>query len=70
MGGIDRILRAGAGALMVYFGYFDANVIDDGLLRGVLMLIGAIMIIVASISFCPLYILIDFSSVPENASNE
>ncbi|MCX6082354.1 MAG: DUF2892 domain-containing protein [Chloroflexi bacterium] len=57
---IDRIIRAIAGVVLLYLGF-------GGVLGGALALVadalGAILLLTAAIGFCPIYALINFSTL-------
>lgn len=65
IGGIDRILRIGVGLLLIYLGLINNQIITDELARVVLIVFGSLSVFVASIAFCPLYKLIDFSTISD-----
>ena len=65
VGLLDRILRLGIGSLFVYFGLIDHSLIKDPLAGVLLGAMGGMFILIALIAYCPLYGLIEFSTVRE-----
>jgi len=65
VGLLDRILRIGIGSLFIYFGLVDHTLIKDSLAGVLLGGMGGMFILIALIAYCPLYSLIDFTTVRE-----
>ena len=61
----DRILRAGIGLGAMYFGFYSHYLITDREAALVLGSIGLISLLVALAGNCPVYRLIDFSSLKQ-----
>jgi hypothetical protein len=64
VGLIDRILRAGIGAAMIYVGFLNPTLVADHVARMVLGGMGVIMIVVATVGICPMYSAIGFTTAP------
>jgi len=62
LGMIDRILRGGISAAMIYFGFFSQHLITDHLAGLILGGMGAGMLLIALGGYCPLYAFIGFST--------
>jgi Inner membrane protein YgaP-like, transmembrane domain len=65
VGLIDRVLRTGLGSLFIYLGFLGGTLIHDPLAGALLGGIGVLFVVIAMISWCPLYNLIDFSTANE-----
>lgn len=68
IGGIDRILRIGVGLILLYLGLINTQIITDEFARIALVVFGGLSIFIASIAICPLYKLIDFSTISDKKS--
>jgi len=69
IGAIDRVLRSGIGAMMLYFGFFNQILISDAVARMALGTMGVFMLFIAFIGICPMYALIGFSTVSPKADS-
>lgn len=56
---LDRILRAVAGVVLLYLGFF----VLGGTLALVADVVGVILVATAALGFCPLYTLFKFSTL-------
>lgn len=65
VGGIDRILRAGAGSAMLYVGFVDKVIITDQFSAYLLGLFGLIIFLSGVLGSCPMYNLVGFNSCGE-----
>jgi len=57
MGTVDRLIRVCTGLAMMYFGFWDQEVIGDMTINIIVGIFGIISIGFAYISFCPIYTL-------------
>jgi len=64
---LDRALRVGIGAPFIYLGFYDKSVIHDQLASALLGGMGVMLVAIAVIAWCPMYYLIDFSTISEKA---
>ncbi len=62
VGGIDRILRAGFGAIAIYIAFLDNDILTDPFAQWALGIFGIIFLTTSMIRFCPLYNAIRFST--------
>lgn len=67
VGLIDRALRLGLGSLFIYLGFIEGAIISDPLASGLLGFMGIVLVVIAIIAWCPLYFLIDFSTLGEKS---
>lgn len=67
IGTLDRVLRIGISAAMVYFGFFTNYLITDHLAGIALGVFGVANMVVALVGYCPLYRLIGFSTAARSA---
>ncbi len=65
MGTVDRIIRVLLAAVFAYL-YFSGVV--TGTLGIVLVVLGGVFVLTSLISFCPLYILVGFSTCPRKTA--
>ena len=56
IGRLDQILRIGISMVLIYLGFIDKEVISDALSANIIGTIGVLNLIVATVRFCPLYI--------------
>jgi hypothetical protein len=56
----DRIIRAVAGVILLYFGF---GILGNGALAIAADTLGVVMLATAAIGFCPLYSLFKFSTL-------
>lgn len=63
LGTLDRVLRSGISAGMIYFGFFSAYLVTDHVAGLALGTFGVANLLVAFVGYCPLYGLIGFSTV-------
>lgn len=63
LGILDRGLRFMIGSLFAYFGFIDHSIIKDVLAGALLGGMGVIFMATATLAYCPMYVLIDFSTV-------
>jgi hypothetical protein len=66
VGGIDKVLRIGAGVLMVYFGFIDKSFITDELGSTLLGGFGIMFTLSGLLGMCPLYNVIGINTCKEN----
>lgn len=57
VGRFDQILRIGIGALLIWVGFVDTDVIGDRLIATLVGLFGALNLIAALLRVCPVYTL-------------
>lgn len=69
IGTIDRVLRSGIGAVMMYFGFVSQTLISDVVAGIVLGTMGVFMLLIAIIGICPMYAMIGFSTVSRQADS-
>lgn len=62
VGKLDAVLRVGVGAILIYVGFINTNLIDDNLSSTLLGIFGLIVFMSGVARHCPLYNLIGFSS--------
>jgi len=62
---LDRALRVGIGVPFMYFGFFNKSLIHDQLAGALLGGMGIMLVAIAIIAWCPMYYLIDFSTISE-----
>lgn len=67
VGLIDRALRFGLGSLFVYLGFAEGTLITDSLAGALLGGMGVLLVAIAIVAWCPLYFLIDFSTLNDKA---
>ena len=63
MGKIDRIIRIILGIILIYIGIIDTVLITDSLYRLLVAGFGILNIIFSIVSICPVYMIVDISSV-------
>ena len=61
MNNVDRIIRVAAGAMLVYFGFFEADWITITIIPLLLGVIGVANLAFASSGFCPFYALAGYN---------
>lgn len=64
---LDRMLRVGIGVPFMYYGIYDSALVQDQLARAMLGGMGFMLVLIAIIAWCPMYYLIDFSTISEKA---
>jgi len=62
----DRILRFGAGLMMIYFGFINTTIIADHVAALLLGILGIIFLLTAVFSICPFYNLIGLSTCSDH----
>lgn len=67
LGILDRVLRCGISAGMIYFGFFSISLVTDHLAGLVLGIFGVANLVVALVGYCPLYRLIGFSTATRSS---
>lgn len=67
IGTLDRVLRIGISAGMIYFGFFSSALVTDRLAGLALGIFGTANMVVALVGYCPLYKLIGFSTAARSA---
>lgn len=55
VGYFDQILRTGISLAMVYYGFFDHSLIQDGFSATIVGVLGVLLLVVAVVGYCPLY---------------
>ena len=70
VGLVDRILRFGAGLMMIYFGFIDTTVIPDQIAAVLLGVLGIIFLLTAIFSVCPFYNLIGLNTCSNHKHDE
>lgn len=66
LGVIDRILRIGISALLLYFGFFSDYLVADRVAQLIVGGMGIAGLLVVISGYCPLYTLIGFSTATRN----
>ena len=66
----DRILRLGAGLMMIYFGFINATIIPDQIAALLLGLLGVIFLLTAVFSVCPFYNVIGINTCSDHKHNK
>jgi len=66
----DRILRLGAGLVMIYFGFINNIFITDQIASLLLGILGAIFFLTAVFSMCPFYNLIGLNTCSIKKNND
>jgi len=64
VGVLDRSLRAIAGALLLYVGLLNTGIVDNEVVRYIMVAFGGINIATAILAFCPMYTLASLSTAP------
>jgi len=62
----DRILRFGAGLMMIYFGFINTTIIADQVAALLLGILGIIFLLTAVFSICPFYNLIGLNTCSDH----
>jgi len=62
----DRILRFGAGLMMIYFGFINTTIIADQVAALLLGILGIIFLLTAVFSSCPFYNLIGLNTCSDH----
>ena len=62
IGTIDRIMRLIIGLIMIYFGLYSNVLIADEIAGTLLGVFGVFILLTAIVRFCPMYLIIGFSS--------
>lgn len=63
LGTVDRVLRTGISAAMIYLGLIDNQLITDHLAGVILGVLGVANLVMVAASYCPLYALIGISTI-------
>lgn len=66
----DRILRLGAGLMMIYFGFINTSAIADQFAAILLGILGIIFLLTAIFSMCPFYNVIGINTCSDHKHNE
>ncbi len=66
IGTLDRILRIGISAILIYVSLIDTNFIADSLSSGILAVFAIGNLIVATVRICPLYTLVGINTCKLN----
>jgi hypothetical protein len=67
LGMMDRVLRSGISAGMIYFGFFSTYLVTDHLAGMVLGVVGVANLAMAVVGYCPFYDMIGFSTAQHKA---
>ena len=70
VGTADRVLRLGTSAMMIYFGFFNDELVADSLAAMLLGGFGIIILVTAVISMCPLYNIIGLNTCSKAGTND
>jgi len=62
VGRIDQILRIGISLILIYIGFIDEEFIYDPLSSNTIGTIGVILLIVAVVRICPMYVITDINT--------
>lgn len=63
MGGIDRSLRVIIAVVLIYFGLVDTSLVDNEVVRYIMVVFGVLNTVTASLAFCPMYTLANLSTM-------
>ncbi|MGD8547388.1 MAG: DUF2892 domain-containing protein [Thiohalophilus sp.] len=63
---LDRLLRAVAGVVLIYIGFFATHLVDNIIINLLLGLLGLLNLAAALTAFCPVYKLADFNTEKDN----
>jgi len=66
---LDRIVRILFGVFLIYIGYIDETMIKNDTISILIALFGAMNIVVALMSYCPLYNAIGLSTCKHKGEN-
>jgi hypothetical protein len=69
VGGLDQILRLGICSGMVYAGFINEELIQDKFSSILLGIIGVVLMLTVVFRFCPLYMLIGWSTCRDGSPN-
>ena len=64
VGRLDQILRIGISLILIYVGLIDETFINDPLSSNIIGIIGILNLVVATVRFCPLYIVASINTCP------
>lgn len=59
---VDIAVRTFTGLALVYAGFIDTSLIDNGVVRGLLGAFGVVNLVAAALRHCPIYGLARFST--------
>jgi hypothetical protein len=68
IGRLDQILRLGIGAVALYLGLVDKQLVTDPLTSYILIGIGVVAVFTALSRFCPLYLIPGINTCPLDKS--
>ena len=66
MGNLDRAARLIIGCALIYITLIDTGLIANHVIRYVLLVLGCVNIVTASVAYCPMYTLANISTKGES----
>lgn len=70
IGLIDFLLRFCIGIALIYYGFFDTNLIQDEFSAYIVGIFGSINLAVALVRFCPIYKAVGINTYCQSKSSE